>query len=152
MGISPDLVTPNNGHSYLADPQGMFQNPASPIVFKEEKPKSINTSRTFCFIFCTDATGNNWQQDHHPQYPSAPPISSFSYMPLTPPPTTTHNVTVVTAAAPQIMGGCPACRIGTMEKGFTCCGICCAICLFPIGILCCFCMRRMKCRNCGATL
>ncbi|CAD7085499.1 unnamed protein product [Hermetia illucens] len=66
-----------------------------------------------------DATGNNWQQDHHPQYPSAPPISSFSYMPLTPPPTTTHNVTVVTAAAPQIMGGCPACRIGTMEKDST---------------------------------
>ncbi|EEB18549.1 Brain protein I3, putative [Pediculus humanus corporis] len=50
-----------------------------------------------------------------------------------------------------IMGGCPSCRTGTLESDFTCCGILCAIFCFPIGILCCLCMKQKKCNQCGAT-
>ncbi|XP_037911660.1 brain protein I3-like [Hermetia illucens] len=96
------------------------------------------------------SSGDNGQQYYNSEYASTPSATP-SYIPA--PSTTTHNVTVVTAGGPQvIMGGCPVCRVGTMTKDFTCCGICCAICLFPIGIWCCYCMRRLKCTNCGTTL
>ncbi|XP_001377835.1 brain protein I3 [Monodelphis domestica] len=48
-----------------------------------------------------------------------------------------------------VVGGCPACRVGVLEESFTCLGIILAILFFPIGIICCFALRRQKCPNCG---
>lgn len=49
-----------------------------------------------------------------------------------------------------VVGGCPACRIGMLEDDFTCLGVCCAIFLFPVGILCCLALKNKRCTNCGA--
>lgn len=49
-----------------------------------------------------------------------------------------------------VVGGCPACRIGVLEDDFTCLGVCCAIFLFPVGILCCLALKNKRCTNCGA--
>lgn len=48
------------------------------------------------------------------------------------------------------VGGCPACRVGVLEDDFTCLGVCLAIFLFPLGILCCLALRQRRCPNCGA--
>lgn len=49
-----------------------------------------------------------------------------------------------------IINGCPACRIGVLEDDYTCLGLCCAIFLFPLGILCCLALKNKRCTNCGA--
>lgn len=64
--------------------------------------------------------------------------------PMPPPQQTT---VIVQGPAP---GFCPSCRSGTVTREFTCCGICCAIFFFPIGILCCLCMRENRCTVCRA--
>ncbi|DAZ97708.1 TPA: hypothetical protein N0F65_009607 [Lagenidium giganteum] len=41
------------------------------------------------------------------------------------------------------------CRHEFTEDGdFSCCGICCGVCFFPIGLICCFMMREKRCANC----
>lgn len=49
-----------------------------------------------------------------------------------------------------VINGCPACRIGVLEDDYTCLGVCCAIFLFPLGILCCLALKNKRCTNCGA--
>lgn len=48
---------------------------------------------------------------------------------------------------------CPVCRTGTLQKTYTCLGICLAIVLFPCGIICCLNLTDRVCdnSNCGAT-
>ncbi|UJR29145.1 hypothetical protein I4U23_010359 [Adineta vaga] len=48
-----------------------------------------------------------------------------------------------------VLGGCPACKTGMLENDFTFLGLCCAIFLFPIGILCCLAFRQRRCNFCG---
>ncbi|XP_062551620.1 membrane protein BRI3 [Armigeres subalbatus] len=63
------------------------------------------------------------------------------------------STTTTTVVIPQeiiVVGGCPACRIGMLEDDYTCCGICCAIFCFPVGIICCLAMKNRRCTNCGA--
>ncbi|OQV12237.1 hypothetical protein BV898_13499 [Hypsibius exemplaris] len=56
----------------------------------------------------------------------------------------------VPTVAVNIVGSCPACRVGVLDDHFTCGGILCAIFLFPIGIICCLGSRKRRCSNCGA--
>ncbi|XP_055550004.1 brain protein I3 [Wyeomyia smithii] len=64
--------------------------------------------------------------------------------------TATTTTTMVIPQQILIVGGCPACRIGMLEDDYTCCGICCAIFCFPVGILCCLAMKNRRCTNCNA--
>lgn len=69
------------------------------------------------------------------------------------PPVDYGSISHSTIAVPTeiiVVGGCPACRIGMLEDDFTCLGVCCAIFLFPVGILCCLALKNKRCTNCGA--
>lgn len=69
------------------------------------------------------------------------------------PPVNYGSISHSTIAVPTeiiVVGGCPACRIGILEDDFTCLGVCCAIFLFPVGILCCLALKNKRCTNCGA--
>lgn len=94
-------------------------------------------------------------------YPTQPPPQQIINKPIHPsvpidygatgsvnPMNPSSNVVITT----QIIriNGCPACRIGVLEDDYTCCGICCAIFFFPLGILCCLAMKNKRCTNCGA--
>lgn len=48
------------------------------------------------------------------------------------------------------VGGCPVCRIGMLEDQFTGCGLCCAIFLFPLGIIFCLLTKNKVCAHCRA--
>lgn len=72
----------------------------------------------------------------------------------------TSNITTQPSAEPSTnriiikeiiaVNACPVCRIGMLTEEFTCCGIFCAIFFFPLGLLCCLCMRDKVCSNCNA--
>lgn len=73
---------------------------------------------------------------------------------------TTSNITTQPTAEPSThriiikemiaVNACPVCRIGMLNEEFTCCGIFCAIFFFPLGVLCCLCMKDKVCTNCNA--
>ncbi|XP_039266010.2 uncharacterized protein LOC120341544 isoform X1 [Styela clava] len=46
-------------------------------------------------------------------------------------------------------GLCPTCKIGQLKNHFTLKGICWAVILFPIGLICCYLWRKKKCNSCG---
>ncbi|KAK3857634.1 hypothetical protein Pcinc_036125 [Petrolisthes cinctipes] len=82
------------------------------------------------------------------QQPMGPPPLQQQQQPVSvtvyqPEPVTTTNVVVM---APT----CPACQRGILTSEFTCCGICLGIWLFPLGLICCFLMRKTRCSNCRA--
>lgn len=43
----------------------------------------------------------------------------------------------------------PPCSHEDIESNFTCCGILLGIVCFPVGLICCCCMKEKKCRRCG---
>lgn len=86
----------------------------------------------------------------HPQH-STDVVITKPCRPL--PPVDYGSISHSTIAVPTeiiVVGGCPACRIGILEDDFTCLGVCCAIFLFPVGILCCLALKNKRCTNCGA--
>lgn len=91
-----------------------------------------------------------------PNYPVQAPPEVVISKPIQPLPTMgygtiTQQPTVnVIPTEIIVINGCPACRIGVLEDDFTCLGICCAIFLFPVGILCCLALKNKRCTNCGA--
>lgn len=93
-----------------------------------------------------------------PIYPIQQPIQMQPEVivtkPIRPLPTAGYGtISQSTIAVPTeiiVINGCPACRIGVLEDDYTCCGICCAIFFFPIGILCCLALKNKRCTNCGA--
>jgi hypothetical protein len=65
-------------------------------------------------------------------------------------PATSHSVIVVQSGH-GATGNCPVCRTGNMIEEYSCCGICCAIFFFPIGLICCLLMKNRRCSHCNAT-
>lgn len=49
-----------------------------------------------------------------------------------------------------VIGGCPECRVGTLEDHMTLLGILCGIFFFPVGLICCLTFTERRCSNCGA--
>jgi len=64
-----------------------------------------------------------------------------------------YGSTIVVHQQPEviIIGGCPVCRIGSLEEDFTCLGVLIGILLFPLGLICCLAMRNKRCTHCGIT-
>lgn len=90
----------------------------------------------------------------YPPVPAQPGFSPAIYQ--TAPPQNdaviraTQHQTVTTTQVLVDIPKCPQCRVGTLQETFTPLGICCAVFLFPIGILFCLMMRRKICPHCGA--
>ncbi|XP_050708426.1 brain protein I3-like [Eriocheir sinensis] len=92
-----------------------------------------------------------------PGLSTPPPPVGFQ---VSSPQATVTTTTVVSAPPPptqvvlvQSTWSCPACKqMGFVHEEFTMCGICLAICFFPLGLICCFMMRRRRCSNCRAII
>lgn len=87
----------------------------------------------------------------YPILPSAPPAPGI------PQNQNYGSISEVMQAQPAvnniiIVGACPICRIGLLEDDYSCLGICLAIFLFPLGILCCLACKNKRCSNCGAVI
>ncbi|XP_053650270.1 uncharacterized protein [Cherax quadricarinatus] len=46
-------------------------------------------------------------------------------------------------------GSCPSCKIGDLHNVYPTCGICAAICLFPLGLAILYMLRGQQCDVCG---
>uniref|UniRef100_A0A336KXL0 Membrane protein BRI3 n=1 Tax=Culicoides sonorensis TaxID=179676 RepID=A0A336KXL0_CULSO len=90
----------------------------------------------------------------HPSAPTQPyphPIPTYGTM-------IQSNITTQPTSEPDriivreiiAVNACPVCRIGMLHEEFTCCGVCCGIFFFPIGLLCCLTMKDKVCSNCNA--
>ena len=76
---------------------------------------------------------------HDTNYPQQPPM----YNQQSPP----QQGLPQDQIAPQFR--CPAGNSHFYKDEFTCCGICLAVCFFPIGLVCCYVMKDKKCVKCG---
>ncbi|XP_071540038.1 membrane protein BRI3-like [Panulirus ornatus] len=70
-----------------------------------------------------------------------------------PPPGPQQAAPPAVVATPVVIMGqtCPTCKTGLIQSEFTACGICLAICCFPVGLVCCYLMRERRCSNCKAS-
>ena len=98
------------------------------------------------------AAGPPNTQGYPPQQPGYPPQQQHGY----PPPQqqgAPHVVVHQQQPATQVIvvGNCPTCHAGVITDSYTACGIILAICLFPIGVICCLMMKERRCSNCNAT-
>ncbi|ETV93675.1 hypothetical protein H310_12442 [Aphanomyces invadans] len=59
---------------------------------------------------------------------------------------------LVVTASGQVLKPDGTCAHVRADNEFTCCGICCAICFFPAGILCCLFMQERHCSHCKQLL
>jgi hypothetical protein len=87
-----------------------------------------------------------------PGYPPAggyPPQQGYYPGPTTQQPVVVHTTTT-SAVIVHAGDRCVRCSGGRVTEHFTLGGICCAICLFPCGIICCLSSRIRSCNNCGA--
>ncbi|CAF1109447.1 unnamed protein product [Rotaria sordida] len=57
-----------------------------------------------------------------------------------------------TIIAYHTVGNCPSCHQGILTSQVSCLGICCAIFLFPIGLICLFALQEQRCSLCGYTV
>jgi hypothetical protein len=48
-----------------------------------------------------------------------------------------------------VVGGCAAGGGHSIVEDFTPCGICCGVCCFPIGLICCLTMKQQRCIKCN---
>lgn len=87
----------------------------------------------------------------HQPIATGPPGTTYGSIYQPPEPVQSGTTTYVTIVPPDIsfVGGCSVCRIGILEDNYPCCGICCAIFFFPLGIICCLCMKNKRCSHCG---
>nr|XP_053650273.1 uncharacterized protein LOC128700849 isoform X2 [Cherax quadricarinatus] len=46
-------------------------------------------------------------------------------------------------------GSCPSCKVGDLHNVYPTCGICAAICLFPLGLAVPYLLRGQRCDVCG---
>jgi len=93
----------------------------------------------------------------YPPPPGYPPAGGYSQGPpgpvYYPAPNTQQPVVIhTTTTAVMVHPGdrCIRCNGGRVEEHFTLGGICCAVCLFPCGIICCLSSRVRSCKKCGA--
>ncbi|KAJ8959336.1 hypothetical protein NQ318_022022 [Aromia moschata] len=59
-----------------------------------------------------------------------------------PPPQPSNNVVVVTGNAS--LPGCPICHNGKWTGTYSCCAWLWCFCCFPVGLICCLCMRKKE--------
>lgn len=90
------------------------------------------------------------QQQQQSGYPVSAPPYSQTYGAVDQTVTAAPTGPTVINKEIIVIGGCPSCRVGVLDDNYTCCGICCAIFCFPIGILCCLACKNKRCKNCGA--
>ncbi|XP_035219797.1 brain protein I3-like [Stegodyphus dumicola] len=67
---------------------------------------------------------------------------------------TQYGTTYVPVTVPvntNVVGACPACRVGILEEDYPFLALCLAVFCFPCcGVCCCLAMKRRRCPTCGA--
>ncbi|XP_063917450.1 membrane protein BRI3-like [Zophobas morio] len=48
----------------------------------------------------------------------------------------------------ELQANCPVCRVGTVKRKYTKCGLLWLVC-FPCGLLCCYLLSSKQCNKCG---
>lgn len=129
--------------------------PYTPGEFGKGAPYPTNPAFSQNHPYCPPAGGAPYppaQAGYPPTQPGYPPTQP-GYPTQAPYPIVQAGYPVIQAPTQTVIvrsGSCPACGIGSVNKEVTCCGVCCALVFFPIGIICCIAMMESKCTNCHA--